>query len=147
MYGISPIDPGFVVRLHPVRPPAQGRGAAVPAAADAPHPSTTRGSVGPGGRQADAASALGDDGRHVAFVSTATDLVPGDTNGVAGIFMKDLKTGAIARIGLGTGQADGASSAVALNTDGRVAAYASTVTDLVRGDTNGADDISGRHLG
>src|SRR5690349_23842782 len=45
-----------------------------------------RASVGPGGAQADgpsfcSAGALSADGRSVAFLSYATDLVPGDTNG------------------------------------------------------------------
>ena len=38
------------------------------------------------------------DGRHVAFTSSATNLVPGDTNDVEDIFLKDLTTGGIQRI-------------------------------------------------
>ena len=38
------------------------------------------------------------DGRYVAFVSWATNLVPADDNGVADIFVKDLQTGTIERV-------------------------------------------------
>ena len=36
-------------------------------------------------------------GRYVAFANAASNLVPGDTNGVADIFVKDLLTGAVTR--------------------------------------------------
>jgi Ca2+-binding RTX toxin-like protein len=38
------------------------------------------------------------DGSKVAFVSTATNLVPGDTNNFADMFVKDLTTGAVIRV-------------------------------------------------
>jgi len=38
-------------------------------------------------------SAMTPDGRHVAFASTASNLVPGDTNGLRDIFVRDLVTG------------------------------------------------------
>ncbi|MER5530549.1 hypothetical protein ABT075_39250 [Streptomyces sp. NPDC002677] len=105
---------------------------------------TVRVSTAADGTQADGPSqdpSLSANGRYAAFTSTAGNLVPGDTNGVADIFVKDLRTGAITRVSLGTGQADGASSAAALSADGKAAAYASTATNLVRGDTNGVADV------
>lgn len=42
--------------------------------------------------------AVSADGRYVAFVSWATNLVPGDDNGVADVFIKDVQTGAIERV-------------------------------------------------
>ncbi|HVH32815.1 MAG TPA: hypothetical protein VM847_01735, partial [Tahibacter sp.] len=42
--------------------------------------------------------AVSADGRYVAFVSRATNLVAGDGNGVADIFVKDLESGAIERV-------------------------------------------------
>lgn len=42
--------------------------------------------------------AVSADGRYVAFVSWATNLVPGDDNGAADIFVKDLQTGAVERV-------------------------------------------------
>jgi hypothetical protein len=62
-------------------------GAAVPAGAQGV---TERVSVGPGGVQANGESfgpALSADGRFVAFISWASNLVPGDTNGVTDIFV------------------------------------------------------------
>ncbi|MFI6489650.1 TolB family protein [Streptomyces sp. NPDC050564] len=87
------------------------------------------------------------DGRRVAFVSSASNLVPGDTNGVADVFVKDLKTGAVERVSLGAddSQADGASAVVSLSRDGR-AAFSSTATNLVPGDGNGVGDIFVREL-
>jgi Ca2+-binding RTX toxin-like protein len=46
---------------------------------------------------AQGASVFSPDGTLVAFTSTATNLVPGDTNGVYDIFIKNLVTGAITR--------------------------------------------------
>ncbi len=41
-----------------------------------------------------------DDGRWVAYLSAASNLVEGDDNGLADFFRKDLHSGAIARIAL-----------------------------------------------
>ncbi len=57
---------------------------------------TTRVSLGPGGRQSNDHSAdptISGDGRFVAFRSFASNLVPGDTNGVEDIFLRDRQTG------------------------------------------------------
>ena len=54
---------------------------------------TRRVSVGPGGVQGDSGSDHGSisaDGRFVAFWSAATNLVPGDTNGQADVFVRTL---------------------------------------------------------
>lgn len=94
------------------------------------------------------AANLSADGRRVAFVSSASNLVPGDTNGVADVFVKDLGTGAVERISLGAddGQADGPSAAVSLSRNG-LAVFSSTAANLVPGDTNGASDIFVRDAG
>ena len=44
------------------------------------------------------AASLSDDGRWVAFTSGASDLVPGDTNGVADLFLRDQQSGTVNRI-------------------------------------------------
>ncbi len=59
---------------------------------------TTRVSVSSSGTQANAESwptsaSVSDDGRYVVFISSATNLVPGDTNGVADIFVHDMISG------------------------------------------------------
>ena len=40
------------------------------------------------------------DGRLVAFASDATNLVPGDTNGLSDVFRRDLHTGVTVRVSL-----------------------------------------------
>lgn len=47
------------------------------------------------------------DGHYIAFVSKATNLVPGDDNGVADIFVKDVQTGAIERVNTSASGAQG----------------------------------------
>jgi hypothetical protein len=61
-----------------------------------------RANVSAGGAQANRSEgfpepSLSADGRYVAFQSSATNLVPGDTNGLRDVFVKDLNTGAIVR--------------------------------------------------
>ena len=52
---------------------------------------------------------VSDDGRYVAFVSSATDLVAGDTNATADVFVYDRVSGVTERISVATGggQSDG----------------------------------------
>ena len=83
------------------------------------------------------------DGRYVAFRSFASDLVVGDTNGHADIFVKDVSTGAITRVNTAAngGQASGDSGAASISADGRYVAFESSAANLVAGDTNGQTDI------
>ena len=112
---------------------------------------TVRVSVGPGGVEANGASqcpALSDDGRYVAFLSAATNLVPGDTNDKADVFVRDLVLETTTRVSIATdgAQANGHSACPAISTDGRYVAFSSAATNLVPGDTNGADDAFVRDL-
>jgi YD repeat-containing protein len=62
---------------------------------------TSRVSVDSAGGQADAACsapAISGDGRHVAFHSAATNLVPGDANGKSDVFVRDLRKGTTSRV-------------------------------------------------
>jgi Tol biopolymer transport system component len=107
---------------------------------------TERVSVGPNGKQANAGSHGGfvsADGRYVVFSSDATNLVPGDTNGHADIFVRDLKLGTTRRVSLAPdeAQADGDSYSPALSPDGRLVTFESDATNLVPGDTNGVTDV------
>ena len=55
--------------------------------------STRRVSVGAGGQQANGASSwpsMSRDGLHIGFLSAASNLVPGDTNGTFDVFVRDL---------------------------------------------------------
>jgi len=83
------------------------------------------------------------DGRFVAFKSDATALVPGDTNGVVDVFVRDVLHGTTTRasvssLGL---EGHGVSSRASISGDGRVVAFQSLANDLVGDDTNGVEDV------
>jgi Tol biopolymer transport system component len=82
------------------------------------------------------------DGRRVAFQSQATNLVPGDTNGMTDVFVHDQVSGLTWRVNVDSAgeQANGQSFFEAsISGDGRFAGFASLATNLVPGDTN--DDL------
>src|SRR4029079_17565721 len=64
------------------------------------------------------------DGRTVAFVSRASNLVAGDTNGTADVFVSAWQTGPLVRASVTSAgaQANGASLAVSISRDGRTLA-------------------------
>lgn len=99
------------------------------------------GAWGSGGNSS--APAISGDGRYVAFISTATNLISGDTNGTADIFRKDLQTGTVVRVNTdgAQGQVSGGASAPAISADGNWIAFSSLSNQLVSGDSNGAWDI------
>ena len=71
-------------------------------------------------------------GRYLVFTSAATNLVPGDTNGMSDIFLKDLQTGAIKMVSAradGT-PGNGASRSPDISADGRYVTYVSAATNL-----------------
>ena len=92
---------------------------------------------------ASTASVISADGRYIAFESSATNLVTGDTNGIPDVFLHDTQTTTTTRVSVATGgaQANGASSAPAISANGRYIAFQSTAPDLVTGDTNTVMDI------
>jgi Tol biopolymer transport system component len=107
---------------------------------------TTRVSVGAYGTQGNGASerpALSADGRYVAFSSSASNLVRGDTNAALDIFVHDRQTATTTRVSVGASRAqgNGGSFDPALSADGRFVTFFSSASNLVSGDTNGAFDI------
>ncbi len=88
------------------------------------------------------------DGRFVAFTSTATNLVSGDTNGVADVFVRDLRRGHTRRVsvGLAGAESDGRSTGALISAGGRYVAFGAVATNLVAGDTNGVQDVFVRDL-
>jgi Tol biopolymer transport system component len=106
---------------------------------------------GEANRDSSLSPALSADGRVVAFASSASTLVPGDTNGVADIFVHDRETGMTERVSLSSTGRQGNSgsmvsggagtSAYALSADGRAVVFWSRASNLVPGDTNGSADI------
>src|SRR5207248_11550760 len=87
---------------------------------------------------------LSADGRFVAFVSTATNLVPVDTNVLLDVFVHDRQTGTTERVSVDSAGDQGNSYSgtiirdygVTMSADGRFVAFVSAATNLVAGDTN-----------
>jgi hypothetical protein len=107
---------------------------------------TTRVSVSATGAQAMDFSQLPEisaDGRYVAFYSFAANLVAGDTNARADIFVKDRQTGAVDRVSVASdgSQANGNSLNQSISGDGRFVVFESTASNLVPGDTNNREDV------
>ena len=105
-------------------------------------------SLGGQGNGASDVPSMSADGRYVAFFSSATNLVAGDTNGVIDIFVRDRQAGTTVRVNVDSGgaQADGDSYSAVLSGDGRYVAFGSIATNLVAGDTNAAVDVFVRDL-
>lgn len=78
------------------------------------------------------------DGRYVAFVSVATNLVPGDANGYFDVFVRDLQTGTNALVSVSTSgaQANFGGSDPTISADGRYIAFASYSQNLVPPEAN-----------
>ncbi|WP_033313220.1 PD40 domain-containing protein [Streptomyces iakyrus] len=106
-----------------------GAAAALPAtAAPAPAPRTEKASIAPDGSDGNGPSggpSLSADGRLLAFVSSADNLVAGDTDGAADAFVRDLRTGTTRMAG---GSVDGSVDGVALSGNGRYLAFSATGT-------------------
>jgi uncharacterized repeat protein (TIGR01451 family) len=93
------------------------------------------------------------DGRFVAFMSFADNLVAEDTNQVADIFVRDRLAGTTERVSVSSRgrQGDGHSGLASMNRndtsgadisdDGRFVAFPSEATNFARGDTNNTADV------
>jgi Tol biopolymer transport system component len=108
---------------------------------------TTRVNVATGGAQAlgmiSTTPAISGDGRRVAFVSFASNLVHGDTNNTGDIFLRDLAAGTTTRVSVDSfgAEADDQSFDPAISADGRFVAFDSLADNLVAGDTQGQLDV------
>jgi Tol biopolymer transport system component len=93
-------------------------------------------------------TAISGDGRYVAFVSSASNLVAGDTNEAADVFLHDRRTRTTTRVNIGPGgvQADSGSNGMALTPDARHIAFDSSATNLVTPPTSGTAGVYLRDL-
>jgi len=96
-------------------------------------------------------SALSADGRFLAFVSEASDLVTDvrDGNGAPDVYVRDLRTGLTKLVSVnltGKTSGDNTSANPMISADGRFVAFESAADDLVEGDTNFNRDIFVRDL-
>ncbi len=138
-----------MIRLQ-LLPLAAFVGISVPAVAQCPN---VRASVDALGVESDAGSGLSiaalnrtylsAGGRYVAFWSTASNLVPGDTNGKQDVFVRDLVSGTIERVSVDSAgmESNGDSTDPSISADGQRIAFQSAATNLVAGDTNARIDV------
>jgi len=111
--------------------------------------STCRISLASGGLQANGDSVepyINGSGDYVVFTSFASNLVTGDTNGQADIFIWERTSGCagtISRVSVSTdgAQSNGGSARPSVNDGGRYVLYWSVGSNLVDGDTNGQPDF------
>ncbi|MBF0124962.1 MAG: DUF4347 domain-containing protein, partial [Magnetococcales bacterium] len=83
------------------------------------------------------------DGRYVAFVSDASNLVPSDTNGAGDVFIYDRTNQTTQRVSIASNGTQGNSSSynAAISADGQFVTFTSAASNLVSGDTNNCPDI------
>jgi Tol biopolymer transport system component len=89
------------------------------------------------------------DGRYVAFLSNAANLVPGDTNGFDDVFVRDRVAGTTERVSVDSAGTQGNNAsgdygsgfAISISSDGRYVAFASYASNLVPLDSNGNWDV------
>lgn len=112
---------------------------------------TTLVSANSNGVQGNGASrhpSISGDGRYVAFPSSASNLVPGDTNGGPDVFVKDAVTGAttLVSVAMDGSPAGSSGTPLAISKDGRYVAFGSGASNIVPGDTNTVEDLFLRDL-
>lgn len=102
-------------------------------------------SLGQAGNGDDSLPALSSDGRFVVFHSTSTNFVPGDTNGVTDIFLRDRMSGMTTRVSVGAAGVEGnqpsAATPPSVTDNGRLVAFASAASNLISGDGNATTDV------
>jgi Tol biopolymer transport system component len=107
---------------------------------------TTRVSIGSGGQANDDSSdpTISANGKVIVFASTASNLVPGDTNGREDVFVHVVETSKTSRVSVRSngGQARGGpSDSPTVSATGRYVGFDSLATNLVPNDTNRASDV------
>ena len=96
-----------------------------------------------GGNDDSACTAISTNGRYALFQSSASDLVPNDTNNLSDIFVRDLVNGTTLLVNVSTngGSANRESRDSVMTPDGRYVAFVSSANNLVPNDTNGIPDV------
>jgi Tol biopolymer transport system component len=109
---------------------------------------TTRANVSSAGVQADAGAnvpqevTISGDGRYVAFISSATNLVPNDTTPSSDVFVRDRVAGTTTAVSVDPAGVPGNNvlESPAISGDGRYVVFSSYATNLVSNDTNYQSD-------
>jgi Tol biopolymer transport system component len=86
---------------------------------------------------------LSDNGRFVAFTSSASNLVPDDTNQSADVFVRDMQNGVTTRVNVSSSGITGPSTlgAADISGDGRFVTFTSESDQLIDGDSNARPDV------
>jgi Tol biopolymer transport system component len=108
-------------------------------------------SVGASGKGGNADSVMPSTTNHggwVAFYSEASNLVPGDTNGVSDAFVRDLRAGTTTRVSVDSAGAEANARSTEeppvppeISADGRFVAFTSDASNLVAPDANHVSDV------
>jgi Tol biopolymer transport system component len=105
--------------------------------------------AGTGGRNGDSIpTALSTNGQFACFESSASDLIPNDTNGVTDVFVRDLINNTTTLVSTGTNHSvgNGVCRGSTMTPDGRYVAFVSAANSLVPSDTNNIPDVFVRDL-
>ncbi|HEV8112360.1 MAG TPA: hypothetical protein VGR31_06260 [Planctomycetota bacterium] len=90
------------------------------------------------------AASISADGRHVAFASEASNLVPGDGNGNPDVFVRDRMAGTTERVSVDSNGVEAAYTSepdAQISADGRYVVFVTDAPNLVVGDTNQKADV------
>jgi Tol biopolymer transport system component len=100
-------------------------------------------SSGVEGNHSSSGGSISANGQYVAFLSSADNLVAGDINGVADIFVHDRHTGVTERVSVNSAgrQGNDRSGRAFISADGRYVAFDSKAGNLASGDTNRENDV------
>ncbi|WP_435009988.1 Calx-beta domain-containing protein [Tundrisphaera lichenicola] len=92
---------------------------------------------------------INDDGRYVAFVSDASDLIAGDTNNAPDVFVRDLTLGTTSLVSVnsqGSGPGVGGAFEPMISGNGTVVVFQGNSDDYTTNDDNGLTDVFARDL-
>jgi len=106
----------------------------------------SRTTAGVQGNASSTDASISNDGRYVAFLSLATNLVAGDTNARSDAFRRDVTSNITIRVSVrnagGQGnQTENREQGPSISGDGRYVLFRSNATNLVTGDTNTFSDL------
>lgn len=93
-------------------------------------------------------SSISSDARYIAFSSSASNLVSGDTNEVSDVFVRDTIDATVIRVSSAADGSEGISSSAAasISANGRYVIFESFADNLVPNDTNGIADLFRKDL-
>lgn len=103
---------------------------------------------GNAGNNSSFSHSISDDGRYVAFASSANNLITGDTNSLIDVFVRDMQLNTTVRASVSsTGvQSNDSAQDPAISGDGRYVVFRSSASNLVTDDVFTGDDLFRRDL-